>query len=98
MLLPQSDCAGTIARVVERTLSLLFLLFNRSSAMHDITMKPKLWSEFLGTFALVFCGTGRRRHQSDGGRRGHASWHRADFWFGGDGADLHFRRRFGRAL
>lgn len=21
-------------------------------------MKPKLWSEFLGTFALVFCGTG----------------------------------------
>ena len=26
--------------------------------MHDITMKPKLWSEFFGTFALVFCGTG----------------------------------------
>ncbi len=26
--------------------------------MHDKTMKPKLWSEFFGTFALVFCGTG----------------------------------------
>lgn len=26
--------------------------------MHDKAMKQKLWSEFFGTFALVFCGTG----------------------------------------
>lgn len=26
--------------------------------MPDKTMKQKLWSEFFGTFALVFCGTG----------------------------------------
>ncbi len=26
--------------------------------MHDKTLRPQLWSEFFGTFALVFCGTG----------------------------------------